>query len=134
MPGGLIRDFSRFISQTEKLPKNVIINIGSNNVNSAKTPNHLMRPIWLTLYAAQKREKEGEKLYKNTQWYVNSILHRRDAREKHIQDHNAALKLMCDQLGLIYINTIGDFTEDCYAHDGIHPNRRGVEAQSDQIM
>lgn len=60
MPGGQIKDFSGFISHTEKAPEKIIINIGSNNINTAKTPNHLMRPIWLTIYAAQKREKDKE--------------------------------------------------------------------------
>lgn len=131
IPGGQIKDLSRYISRTEKLPQKVIINIGFNNVNAVKTPNHLMRPLWLTIYAAQKREKNGEKFFKNTKWYVNSILHRRDAREKHVQEHNEALSFMCDQLGLTFINTIQDFTEDCYSHDGIHPNQRGAELLAD---
>lgn len=54
MPGAQTRDFSKFVSTAESLPDKVIVNIGSNNVYSAKTPNHLMRPIWLTIYAAQK--------------------------------------------------------------------------------
>lgn len=126
IPGAKIRDFSRFISNAKEVPRKVIINIGSNNLSTAKTPNHVMRPIWLTLYAAQK-------YFKNTNWYVNSILYRRDLRDKHVRDNNDALKFMCDQLGLTYINTIDDFTDDCYGFDGIHPNKKGAHLLADII-
>lgn len=84
-----------------------------------------MRPIWLTIYAAQKIEKDKEIKIKKTKWYVNSILNRKDARVKDVCEHNEALKFMCGQLGLTFINTVQNFTEDCYGYDGIHPNRKG---------
>lgn len=126
IPGAKIRDFSRFISNAREVPKKVIINIGSNNLSTAKTPNHVMRPIWLTLYAAQK-------YFKNTKWYVNSILYRRDLRDKHVKDNNDALKFMCNQLGLTFINTIDEITDDCYGLDGIHPNKKGAHLLADII-
>ncbi|RZF38566.1 hypothetical protein LSTR_LSTR017285, partial [Laodelphax striatellus] len=73
-PDGKIQDVSRFLKKQTSLPDKVIVNVGSNNVPGSRTPNHIMRPLWLTIEANQK-------LYPKTQWYVCSIPCREDCDE-----------------------------------------------------
>jgi hypothetical protein len=119
IPGGKIQDISRVLSKADTIPPQILINIGSNSLSSSRTPNHTMRPIWYTIEAGMKK-------FKNTQWFVNGILFRRDVRDKYVMETNEALKFMCQQLGATYIDTLAATHEDCYGMDGIHPNRRGA--------
>lgn len=119
-PGATIQDLSRYVTKLEKIPEKVVINIGSNNLSNTKTPNHLMRPIWLLIEA-------GQKAFIGSKWYVNSILYRGDVRDKIVDEVNLALQYMCRELGATYINTNELMTDDCYGRDKIHPNKKGSE-------
>lgn len=126
IPGGRIQDCSRLLSSLKTLPKTILINFGSNNVQTARTPNHVMRPIWLTIETMQKK-------FPDRIWYVNSILYRRDIRDKYIHDVNEALKFMCSQLKIKYIDTNGAVEDDNYGYDGIHLNKQGACKLADLI-
>ncbi|XP_039284209.1 uncharacterized protein LOC120351343 [Nilaparvata lugens] len=73
IPGGKIQDMSRFLKNRTHLPSKVVINIGTNNLAKAKTPNHVMRPLWMTIEANQKR-------FPRTNWYICSIPLREDCK------------------------------------------------------
>lgn len=126
-PGAKIKDISRYISDKETLPPKVILNIGSNNASLAKTPNHLMRPLWLTIEA-------GIKYFKNTKWFVNSIPYRRDVRDNYISDINDSLQFMCEQLGAHFIKLNQTITNDCYLGDGIHLNNKGINLLANKMI
>lgn len=57
MPGASIKNLSGYLATQTSLPSTVVVHIGSNN---AQTPNHVMRPLLLTI------ERESTKNFKNT--------------------------------------------------------------------
>ncbi|KAG8260980.1 hypothetical protein J6590_084862 [Homalodisca vitripennis] len=108
MAGAKTSHCSRFLHNSNLAPPNIILNIGSNNTPNTKTPNHVMRPIWLTV-------EVGMKQFKETKLYVSSILYRRDVRDKFISDTNGATH---------YIHINRQLTDDSMGYDGIHPYKR----------
>lgn len=94
MPGARIQEVSKFISTATELPDIVVLHIGTNNIKTAKTPNHVMRPLWYTIEAAQKK-------FKNTIWIVHGILYRKDQTKESVDEVNDALRFMCDQLKVV---------------------------------
>lgn len=127
--GARIQDLSKFLTSKPKdsLPNTVIVHIGTNNVKYAATPNHLMRPLWLTLESAKKK-------FKNTLWIVNGIIHRRDVQERVIREANDALAFMCDQLKIVYRDPNTIITERGLARDGLHLNRYGSKLLAEFIL
>lgn len=95
MSGARIQNCSSYISEQRELPRVVVVHIGTNNLINAKTPNHVMRPLWLTIETAQKR-------FKNTIWIEHGILFRRNVPDWFVDDVNEAFDFMCDQLRLVY--------------------------------
>ncbi|XP_054288187.1 uncharacterized protein LOC129003879 [Macrosteles quadrilineatus] len=61
-------------------------------------------------------------------------MYRRDIRDKHIEETNAALNYMCNELKLNFIDTSLACQEDCYGPDNIHPNRKGATILSNIII
>lgn len=129
LSGARIQDLSKFLTSKPKdsLPNTVIVHIGTNNVKYAATPNHLMRPLWLTLESAKKK-------FKNTLWIVNGIIHRRDVQERVIREANDALAFMCDQLKIVYRDPNTIITERGLARDGLHLNRYGSKLLAEFIL
>lgn len=127
IPGGKIKDISKYLQNQKTMPKKAIVNIGSNNVQSSKTPNHVMRPIWLTIEANQKRFPE-------TKWFVSSIPYREDCRKKFIDEVNKALNFMCSQLKINYIDNTKILTEDHLTWDGVHLTKEGSNILAKQVQ
>lgn len=127
LSGAKIVNLSKYLSNIGSIPKKVVINIGSNDVAQSKTPNHLMRPLWLTIEAAQKN-------FPQTEWFVNGILFRKDTRDKYIIEINESLKFMCWQLGITYLNTDTVCQDENYRPDGIHPNYKGATVLANLIL
>lgn len=117
-PGAYIQDLSKYLSARTTMPNTVIIHIGTNNIKYAATPNHLMRPLWLTIESAKKK-------FKNTLWIVNGIIHRRDIQDRSIREANEALAFMCDQLKVVFRDPNEVITDRSLARDGLHLNRYG---------
>lgn len=126
-PGARIQDLSRHLSTLQSLPPTVVVHIGSNNLGDARTPNHVMRPLWLTIETAQKK-------FKGTIWIVHGILHRKDVSERFVQEVNEALRFMCDQLKLIYRDPNTAITQRGYGRDGVHLNSLGDQQLTDFIL
>lgn len=127
MSGAKIQDVSNFLRNQNKLPKQVVIQAGSNNISRSKTPNHVMRPLWLTIESNQKRFPE-------TEWYVGSIPYRDDCRKIFIEETNKALEFMCSQLKVHFINNTNILNDTHLSWDGIHLNQTGSEIQANQII
>lgn len=126
LPGAKIQDCSRYLTSVEWLPEKILFNIGSNNIRGARTINHIVRPLWYTIEAAQKRFQQRE-------WFVNSIPYRIDVRDKHIDDLNLALQDLCMQLGAHYLDTTQHISDDCYGFDGIHLNDKGAHKMAELL-
>lgn len=127
MPGARIQNLSGYISTLKTLPSTVVLHIGTNNLHNAKTPNHVMRPLWLTIERAQKN-------YKNTIWIVNGILYRRDVPRNFVMDVNEALRFMCEQLKVVYRDPNEAVTARGYGRDGIHLNSLGDQQLTNFIL
>lgn len=118
IPGGKISDLSKFLANQCTLPKKIIINFGSNNIRNSRTPNHVMRPLWLTVEANQKRSPK-------TEWLINSIPYREYCNKKFIDEVNKALQFMCKQLKTKFIDNTGKLKEDHLSWDGVHLTKEG---------
>lgn len=86
-----------------------------------------MRPLWLTI-------ESGQKKFKNTKWYVNGILPRWDIRDKRTHNTNEALRFMCENLKINYIDTSSACQDDCFQQDAVHPNIKGADIISKLIV
>lgn len=80
----------------QNTPRHLLLNIGSNNISQAKTPNQVTRPLWYTLEAFLKNPQ--------TNIIINVILYRNDIPKRKIADVNAALSLVCHQLKTNFLN------------------------------
>jgi hypothetical protein len=127
IPGAKIEDCSRYLNSLKNLPQKIILNIGSNNIPSSKTPNQTLRLLWYTIEA-------GIKYSPNTRWYVNIIPYRRDIRYKIIEDTNEALRFMCQNLKITYIDITSVLADSDMAKVGIHPNEQSAEKIAKQII
>lgn len=127
MRGARIQEVSMFLKNQYALPKKVVIQIGSNNLRQSKTPNHVMRPLWLTIEANQGR-------FPDTQWFIGSIPYRDDCRIKFVEETNKALEFMCRQLKINFIDNTELINESHVIWDGVHLNQIGSQIQADRIM
>lgn len=128
-PGARIQDLSKYLREQHNigLPKLVVIHIRTNNIQNAQTPNHIMRPLWLTLEAATKSFPE-------TKWLVSGILYRQDENKYRIDEINDAYKFMCEQLNLSYTDPNTTLKERVLGKDGIHLNRPGSYAMAKHLI
>lgn len=126
-PGARIQDVSKFISNQKDLPDNVILHVGSNNISSSKTPNHVMRPLWLTIEAYQKK-------FPHTTWHVSSIPLREDCSERFMDETNKALKFMCAQLKVNFLDNNIKLNKNHLSWDGIHLNHEGSRVLASQLQ
>lgn len=127
IPGGRIQDASRFLASQMTMPDKVLINMGTNNLPSSQTPNHVMRPLWLTL-------EQNIKRFPKTKWYVNSIPIRENISKTFLGETNKALKFMCTELKINFIDNSNVLNKTHLSWDGLHLNRDGAKLLADCIV
>lgn len=127
MPGARIQNLSKHLATLQNLPPTVILHIGTNNLMSSRTPNDIMRPLWYTIEAAQKK-------FKDTIWIVNGIIHRRDIPALYIESVNEAIQFMCDNLHVVYRDPNKEVTARGLGRDGLHLNQLGDHQLANFIL
>uniref|UniRef100_A0A1B6GIA6 PHD-type domain-containing protein n=1 Tax=Cuerna arida TaxID=1464854 RepID=A0A1B6GIA6_9HEMI len=127
IPGSRIQDISKFLTSQLTLPDKVIINAGSNNMPTSKTPNNVMRPLWLTIEALKKK-------FPHVEWNISSIPYREDCSERFVDETNKALHFMCTELKVKFLNNTSLFNDTHFTWDGIHLTREGSRLLADRLL
>lgn len=128
MPGAKIADVSKKVSEiARQAPENIVIHVGSNNINMARDPNQVMRPLWYTVDALHKKSPRSNIV-------INEILYREDIPNRKVDDVNEALIFMCRELKVKFLKLNNVILPQHFNWDGVHLNNIGTQILADRII
>lgn len=99
-------------------PKVIVLNVGTNNLKGANTPDEVMGEIYSTVRCIKKR-------YTKSKVFVNGVCRRRDVCSTFIDSVNESVRWACNALKCIFVDINKHVNEDCIGRDGLHLNRKG---------
>lgn len=120
LPGIRIEQLTRRISNMAQNEQDevVLLNVGTNNIKSARSSDHLMGEIWDLGMAARRT-------FTRAKIIVAGVMRRKDTPIAFIDAVNRNLDWACERMGL------GFFDPNCWlgwsdlGRDGVHLNRQG---------
>lgn len=104
----------------------VLLNVGTNNVKSSRSADHIMGDIWDLAGAAKNK-------FKRAKIIVSGLIRRKDTPIAYIDSINQCIDWACERLDL------GFFDPNCWldwndlGRDGVHLNRKGTKKMSDLL-
>lgn len=127
-PGIRVEQLTRRIENMEEggHEEVVLLNVGTNNIKSSMSADHLMGEVWDLGVAAKKK-------FKRAKIVVSGVIRRKDTPIGYIDAINQNIDWACERLGL------GFFDPNCWlrwndlGRDGVHLNRNGSFKMSELL-